>query len=126
MKGIGGWEPTQFKKGNRPANYMPVGSERINGDDYVDIKVADPNKWTGKHILIWEEHNGLVPEGHAILFGDGNRRNFDLDNLILVSRQQLAVLNKNRMIQNDADLTRTAILVVDVKRKIRDRAVKAM
>lgn len=79
MKGldIGGKE-TRFKKGNIPSNYMPVGSERVNGDDYVDIKVADPNKWIGKHVFIWEEHNGPVPEGHAIIFGDKNRRNFDI------------------------------------------------
>lgn len=43
-KGLGGWEPTQFKKGNKPWNYLPVGPERVNGDGYVDTKIADPNK----------------------------------------------------------------------------------
>lgn len=120
-KSTGGWEPTQFKKGHRPHNYKPVGAERVNGDDYVDVKIADPNKWKGKHILIWEEYHGPVPRGHAVIFGDGNRRNFDPDNLILVSRAQLAILNKNRLIQNNADLTRTGIIVVDVYRKIGER-----
>jgi hypothetical protein len=120
-KGMGGWGPTQFKKGQKPHNYMPVGSERVNGDDYVDIKVADPNKWRGKHILVWEKHNGPVPKGHAIIFGDGNRRNFDINNLILVSRGQLATLNRNRMIQNDTDLTKTAVIMVDIMHKISER-----
>src|SRR5690349_10069864 len=58
-KGIsqGGVE-TQFRKGHKPHNYVPVGSERVNGYDYVDIKIADPNKWRGKHLIVWEQHNG--------------------------------------------------------------------
>ncbi len=120
-KGVGGWEPTQFKKGHRPWNYKPVGTERINSDDYVDVKIADPNKWKGKHILIWEEHNGPVPKGHVVIFGDGNRRNFDPNNLILVSRKQLAIINKNNLIQNDAELTKTGIIIADIYRKIGER-----
>lgn len=122
-KGInqGGVE-TQFKKGHKPHNYMPVGSERVNGDDYVDVKIANPNKWKGKHLIIWETHHGKqVPKGHAVLFGDGNRRNFDPSNLILVSRAQLAVLNKNGLIQNNAELTRTGIIMADIYRKIGER-----
>lgn len=116
--GLGGWEPTQFKKGNKPHNYKPVGTERVNGDDYVDVKIADPNKWRAKHLLIWEEANGPVPKGHAVIFGDGNRRNFELDNLILVSRAQLAILNKHNLIQMDAELTRTGVVIADIYKKI--------
>jgi len=123
-KGTGGWEPTQFKDGNRPWNYLPVGTERINGDDYVDIKVADPNKWKGKHILVWENANGPVPKGSVVIFGDGNKRHFELDNLILVSRKQLVRLNQNHLIQNDANLTRTGIIVVDIQSKIGERKKK--
>jgi hypothetical protein len=121
---IGGVE-TQFKKGHKPYNYQPVGTERVNGDDYVDIKIADPNKWKGKHILVWETQNGPVPKGHVVIFGDGNNRNFDPNNLILVSRKQLVRLNQNKLIQNDADLTRTAIITVDLRIKIHERQVKA-
>lgn len=113
-KGIGGWEPTQFKKGHKPHNYKPVGTERVNGDGYIDIKIEDPNKWRGKHILTWEEHNGPIPNGHVVIFGDGNNRNFDINNLILVSRQQLLILNRNNLIQNDADLTRTGVIIADL------------
>lgn len=116
-----GGKATQFRKGHKPWNYQPIGSERVNGDGYIDIKIADPNKWKGKHILIWEQHNGPVPKGHVVIFGDGNSRNFDPDNLILVSRKQLAVLNKNKLIQNDADLTRTAIIIADLHSKISER-----
>jgi hypothetical protein len=121
-KGISrGGVATHFKKGHKPYNYVPVGSERVNGDDYVDIKIADPNKWKGKHILEWESHNGPVPKGYAVIFGDKNRRNFDQENLILVSRKLLATLNRKRLIQHNADFTRTGIIVANIYQKIGDR-----
>jgi hypothetical protein len=116
-----GCEKTWFEKGNKPKNYMPIGSQRVNGDGYVDIKIADPNKWKGKHILIWENHNGPVPKGHAVIFGDGNPRNFNPDNLIMVSRKQLLVMNRNNLIQNDADLTRTGVIIADLHLRISKR-----
>lgn len=120
-KPIGGWKPTQFKKGRKPHNYKPVGTERVNGDGYVDIKIADPNKWRGKHLLVWEEHNGPIPKSHCVIFGDGDRRNFDPHNLILVSRKQLAMLNKHNLIQSDADLTRTGVIIADIYQAIGER-----
>lgn len=129
-KGINqGGVQTQFKKGHRPHNYLPIGSERVvkphrdrnTNDDYIEVKIGDPNKWKAKHILIWEEHHGPVPKGHVVIFGDRNNRNFDPNNLILVSRKQLAVLNKKKLIQNDAELTKTAIIIADIFSKISER-----
>lgn len=37
------------------------------------------------HHLIWEELNGPIPAGFQVAFRDGNKRNFDLANLELVS-----------------------------------------
>ena len=96
-------EACQFKNGHTPWNYQPVGSERVNSCGYVDLKVADPNKWKSKHAVIWEKHNGPAPRGQVVIFGDGNKRNFDLNNLILVLRVQLAVLNRKKLIQNDVN-----------------------
>ena len=113
------WDsPTEFKKGHIPHNYLPVGTERVNGDDYVDIKVSDPNKWKAKHIMVWEEHNGPVPAGKIIIFGDKDRRNFNINNLICISRGQLATLNVKGLIMNDAELTKTGIVIADTVQKI--------
>lgn len=121
-KGIttGGVE-TQFKKGHLPHNYQPVGTVRVNTEGYIDIKIADPNKWKGKHILVWEEHNGPVPKGHAVIFGDRNRRNFDPENLILVTRGQLLKLNQQSLIQEDAELTRMGVAIVTLQEKVVER-----
>jgi hypothetical protein len=120
----GGWEPTQFKKGHRPANYMPVGSERVNSYGYVDIKIADPGKWRAKHLILWEKANGPVPKGHKVIFGDGDQRNIDLNNLILVTNAQMATLNKKKLIQKDANLTRSSLIIADIYAKLRERKKK--
>lgn len=123
-KGISyaGMKATQFKPGRMPHNWLPVGSETIDTDGYAKIKTADPKTWEFKHTFIWEQHNGLVPRGSVVIFGDGDKSNFDLDNLILVTRAQLAQLNKHGLIKNDAAITRAGVAIVDLKRKIRERA----
>ena len=120
-KGVGGWAPTNFKKGHVPWNYKPVGSERINADGYAAVKVADPKKWRCKHAVIWESINGPIPKGHVVAFGDGNKQNFSSDNLILISRRQLAVINKHGLIYNSAELTKIGLKIADIKIKIGDR-----
>lgn len=116
-----GCKKTWFKKGDIPINHRPLGSERINVDGYTEIKVAEPNEWRLKHQEVWEKHNGKIPKGYAVIFGDGNKGNFDIKNLILVSRRQLLLLNRNGLIQKDADLTRTGIIIADIYRKINER-----
>ncbi|QNB48196.1 HNH endonuclease [Thermanaerosceptrum fracticalcis] len=118
-KGINcGGKATQFKKGHAPWNYKPIGTERISADGYVEVKAADPNKWKAKHVLIWEAANGPVPKGHAVIFGDGNKRNLNPENLILVSREQLVRLNQKNLIQNDVELTKAGIIIADIYNKI--------
>jgi len=113
-----GSEKTWFKKGNTPINHRPLGSERVTVDGYTEIKVAEPNKWRLKQQLVWEEHNGPIKKGYAVIFGDGNRQNLDIDNLILVTRQQLLILNRNKLIQKNAKLTRTGVIIADLYLKI--------
>ena len=118
-KGLTKANVTSFKKGQKPHNYKPLGSERITKDGYCEVKVSDTGRrWRPKHVLIYEKHHGKVPKGSVVIFLDGDKRNFDIDNLHLVTRNQLAMLNKNSLIQKDAELTKTAINVVDLMKKI--------
>lgn len=88
--------PTMFRKGNRPVNHRQVGSERVNVEGYVEVKVSEPNKWRLKHRVVWEQANGPIPPGHNVQFRDGNRRNCGLDNLYLISRAD-QLRNENSM-----------------------------
>lgn len=84
--------PTMFKKGQAPHNTRTDGAERIDVDGYV-LKRLGPGKWVPKHRYVWEEANGPVPDGMALVFKDGNKQNITLDNLELVTRQELMLRN---------------------------------
>lgn len=119
-KGLTGANKTSFKKGQIPVNYRPVGSERVNIYGYVEIKVADPNRWRLKHRVVYEQHHGPISSKDSIIFADGNKLNLDINNLILVSKQQLLVLNRYHLITQDADLTKTSVNVANIILKINE------
>ena len=124
-----GGEATQFKAGHMPQNYRPIGSERVTADGYLEIKVSDPKTWRGKHIVLWEDAFGPVPDGHVVLFADGDKANVSLENLLLISRRELAVLNAHGLVSADANLTKAGIAVADIRLKMAERkrmAKKAM
>jgi len=122
-KGISypGCIPTQFKKGHTPKNHRPVGSERICVDGYTWVKVKEPRTWREKHHIIWEEANGPIPKGHCVIFADGDRTNIVLENLLLITRRHLSIMNHRKLISNNAELTKTGAAIADVIMKINDR-----
>lgn len=78
---------TMFKKGQTPVNHRNVGSERVNVDGYIEIKVAEPNRWRLKHRVIWEQVNGAIPRGHNVQFKNHNPLDCRIENLYLISRE---------------------------------------
>ena len=121
---------TMFAKGNVPPNHRPVGSERISKDGYIEVKVAEPNKWRLKQRVVYEEAKGKIPEGCPIIFLDGNKRNFDIDNLRCVTRSELLYLNCNGL-NNSNEITETGILMARLdraknkkKQELKDKNVK--
>lgn len=73
----------------------------------MEVKIAEPNKWRGKHVVVWESLNGPRPKGQKVIFADGNHRNFNPENLILVSNEELLIMNSKGLVTQDAELTKT-------------------
>ena len=87
-------QPTMFKNGHTPVNHREVGSERINVYGYIEIKVAEPNRWRLKHRVIWEQVNGAIPKGFNVQFKNHNRQDCRIENLYLISKaEQMAKEN---------------------------------
>lgn len=96
----------------------------MDADGYTWVKIEDPKKWKLKHVLLWEKHNGSIPKNHVIIFGDKDKTNITLDNLILVSRKQLVRMNQHGLIGSDAELTKTGVIVADVMNKCGEMKAK--
>ena len=83
---------SSYVKGNIPYNYKPIGSIR-KIVEYVEIKV-DNGRWVSIARHNWEQVHGPVPKGYVVFRMDGNIDNNNLENLCLMSRGELAVLNR--------------------------------
>ena len=115
-----------------PHNTLPLGAESVHlykkdGRRELFVKVAEPNpylKTTGGHmrpkrLVVWEAVHGPVPDGHAVVFLDGDYRNCDIDNLALVERGELAILNRQvrwQQLPPDRDTRRAAVAVARLTR----------
>lgn len=100
---------TMFKKGRMPVNYRPVGSERINVDGYIEVKIKDPSTWKLKHIVVYEEQYGEIPKGHVVIFLNGNKLDTDISNLKMIKRSELLIMNRDGLISNNPEVTEVAL-----------------
>ncbi len=102
--------PTMFRKGNIPVNHKPVGSERIDKDGYIMVKIAEPKKWRQKQRIVWERETGeKLKRNEYIMFLDGNKLNCDISNLAKVTQSQMLRINQNHLRYNDAELTEVGV-----------------
>lgn len=124
VKGYMGANKTSFKKGNLPHNHRPLWSERICKDGYVEISIPERNPHTGfetrfkkKHVWVWEQENGKKPDGCAVIFKDGDNRNFELSNLELVTRAELLSLNLHGYKDHPNELKPTVMALAKMETK---------
>lgn len=140
-KGVKGWSApgsvaTQFKVGGLPANTVPVGTYRMSTPrtktkrcgksydvpPYWRVKVAE-NEWRFLHQLIWQDRHGSIPRGGVIIFLDGNTLNCAPDNLVCVSRGELAVLNRHSGFADaPVDVRSSIVARVKLQQAIHDRS----
>lgn len=109
-------KPTMFKPGNKPVNYKPVGSERVSVDGYVEIKIAEPNKWALKHRIVYEEyHHEKLKPGDVVIMLDGNKTNLDPDNLRKLTRAELIRYNQDRLHGDNPEINKVAVTIAKLE-----------
>lgn len=117
LKGYMGANKTSFKKGTIPPNQVPVGTESYTKGGYIKVKIANPNKWELKQRLVYKQHHGEIPKDHKIIFADNDIYNFSIDNLIAVSNSELLILNKNKLIYENRELTKVGVNIAKILSK---------
>lgn len=124
---------TRFKKGQLPHNTREVGEERVTKDGYIEVHVGQHRRsrandqWVLKQRLIWEQHHGRpVPDGCKVIFCDGDRRNFNPENLLLVTDCELLIMNRGGTGWSDRgtavfarELARVRSAIADAERRAR-------
>lgn len=107
-----------FKKGQRPRNWRPVGSLRFSKDGYVEKKVREPRRWQALQRYVWERAHGPIPRGCVILFADGNRRHCSLGNLIMVPQAVNSRVNQMHLPVRSRELLEAAIAMAELQNTI--------
>ena len=108
-------------KSQEMGNKIPIGTEYVKPDGMVLIKVK-PNKWEYKQRYIYEQyHNVELPKNTMVVFLDGDRTNFDINNLMAVSTPEYnCIKNKNLLFKNSV-ATKTVILSARLYYKAKEK-----
>jgi len=114
IKGRDKWKP------------YPLLTEITDERGYVKIKISNDKKpgnknWILKHTYLYEQAHGKVPKGYNVIFLDGNKNNFSLDNLAVVSDDEQIRLSKLKLRFSDPTLTQTGIAILKLNKKIKAR-----
>ena len=115
---------TQFRKGERPVNEMPVGTIVVNSDGYKlrkkQMEGSLWERWEFLHRAVWEEINGPVPDGMVVTFRDGDKLNCNIDNLMLVTRGENCALTRYGYRSEDPELTDLGLSVIRLKKAVKE------
>ena len=110
-------QATMFRPGHRPANWKPVGSERITKDGYIMVKITEIT-WELKHRVVFAAHHGEIPHGMMVKFVDGNTANITIDNLYLSDRKMN--MSNNSIHQLPPEIKQACHSIGVIKRRIRN------
>lgn len=111
-----------FQKGHLPKKWKPVGSERVDvKNGYVLVKVAKPNVWRHKSVVVWEAAHGKMKKGHVIRYKDDNRLNCSLENLDIIRRPVHLYLNQHGYSGMPEELKPSLKLIAEVEVKVFER-----
>ena len=106
------WLNTLYKTGSSPTNHKELFTERISEyDGYWWIKIGEPNQWIQKHRYIYEQHYNIkLKPKDRVIFLDGNKNNFDINNLQLVTEETVLFLNNKKLYSENPNITKIGIL----------------
>lgn len=72
-------------------------------------RICIDSKMKLRHRKIYEDYYGKITDDECIIFLDGNIKNLSIDNLYKVDKKVCCILNANKLLTNDKNLTLTAI-----------------
>ena len=118
---------TQFKPGNKPSTWRPIGHERITDEGYHQRKLTDTGvtmrDYVNVHWIVWREAGREIPKGMALVFRDGDKSNITLDNLELVTRAEL--MRRNSCHNHGPEIAELVRLRAIITRQINKRSQTA-
>ena len=103
---------------NKPT---PIGMiVRKTDGDMLKVKVGN-HKWKYLQREIYEKHYGVIlPRDRYVIFLNQNKRDFRIENLKVITRQESALMSKDDLFSTDSDITELSILNARLFNKIKE------
>lgn len=99
---------------------VPIGTERIKDIDRIQVKVSE-NEWKYKQRHIYEQYyNVKLTDNDFIVFLDGDKSNFDIDNLQKITRYEGSHLGNIYPHSNNKELRQLSIELAKMIVKTKD------
>ena len=115
---VGRSAETHYRAGHIPHNTMPTGAVMTDSSGYLKQKIAD-NHWEYVHRLVWEKAHGPIPDGHIVIFKDGDKSHIALDNLACISQREN--MQRNAIHRYPDELKKTILAVAKLNKIIEDK-----
>lgn len=123
-KGVRHSPASEFKKGQRPPNWMPLGAVIVNSSGVLVRKVREgPNgglNWEAEARCVWREQVGPIPKGYCVVFKPGRqttvRELITPDALELITRGEMA--SRNSYWKKDPEWARLVVLKGHITRQV--------
>lgn len=89
---------------------VKVDDVSVSGKKKEDYAKCRQNNWKLKQNLVWEQYTGKsLPWRHIVVFLDGDRMNYNPDNLYAVPLNVAGTIEKMKMHSEDAAIYKTAL-----------------
>lgn len=114
-----GGNRSSFRKGHKPSNYKPIGSESVRREG---IFIKTEKGWKPKIQVIYEQECGECKKGERVIPIDGDKNNYAIDNMAVIDNRTQTYLISNDW-YGKGIITQTGILWCRLKDVI-DQSVK--
>jgi hypothetical protein len=103
----------------RHSNSLPILSEYIKPDGMTLIKVSK-NEWEYKQRYIYEQYYNInLPKDIMVIFLDGDKNNFDINNLRAVSTPTYNTARNKHLLSNNIDVSNAALDLAELYQEIK-------
>lgn len=85
-----------------------------NGRAYMKTE----NGWREASIVVWEKEHGKIPDGFRAIYLDGDTTNYSLDNIAIVTKEDLGVIASLKIASGNPEVVKTAIMWCELYHKL--------
>lgn len=99
----------------------PIGTEsNPDKNGLVRIKIND-KQWVYKQRYIYEQHYGKIPKGYKVIFLNGDKTDYDINNLAIAPYKDVLYIYGNNLNSCDREITKLSLGVAMLANKIKEK-----